>query len=212
MVKITPIRALIAAAVAAYLGFEDVSAGYLDVATPIAANTELCLTEPISKEMYTHITINPMDVLHGNGVGVVIKEEGGDKPIYEKSNLTKHLTVSFTAVHGISVICCVTAPDYDIYVGVSIKSGADARDYSIIAKSSHLDPVDAHLQNAIDEFVVFHKAQLTGTRSMDRTSKKATQVYHLLTKYTIANCVFVVISTVCFILYFRSFFIAKKVM
>ncbi|ORM41915.1 uncharacterized protein BXIN_0476 [Babesia sp. Xinjiang] len=212
MVKITPSRSLICAAVASYISFAIVSAGYLDVSTLIHANKQFCLTEPIGKEMYTHITIHPYDIKKGKGLGVVIAEDGGDKPIFEEANLVNHLSVSFTAVHGISVICCIAAPNYDVYVGIAIKSGADARDYSIIAKSSHLDPVDAHLQNAIDEFSAFHKAQITGSRSMDRTSKKAADAYHLLTKFAIANSAFVVISTLCFILYFRSFFLSKKVM
>ncbi|CDR96878.1 membrane protein, putative [Babesia bigemina] len=210
--QITVCRALLAAAAASCFGFKSAYAGYLDVATLITANKRLCLTEPIKKEMYTHIAVHAFDVRQEQGIAITIKEEGADKPIYEESNLIKHLSVSFTAIHGISVICCITAPHYDIYVGVSIKSGADARDYSIIAKSSHLDPVDAHLQNAIDEFSAFHKAQLTGSRSMDRTSKKAADAYYMLTKFAIANSVFVVISTICFILYFRSFFLSKKVM
>ncbi|EDO08195.1 emp24/gp25L/p24 family/GOLD family protein [Babesia bovis T2Bo] len=212
MVHFTAFRALVAAALAAYIGFEKASAGFLDVTTRIKAGQKVCLVEPISKEMYTHITVRPIDVKDNMGVAVVIREEGGDKPIYEESNLMNHLSVSFTAVHGLSVVCCISASKYDIYVALAIKSGADARDYSIIAKSSHMDPVDAHLQNAIDEFSAFHKAQITGSRAMDRTSKRAADAYRLLTKFAIANSVFVVICTICFILYFRSFFLSKKVM
>ncbi|KAK1444636.1 hypothetical protein BgAZ_105420 [Babesia gibsoni] len=193
-------------------GIRLCQAGYLDMTTLIKKGKELCFTEPIGKEMYTHITIHLHEVIGGDGLGVVIREEGADSPIYEEANLIKQVSVSFTTIHGISVVCCLTANSGDAYVGISLKSGADARDYSIIAKSTHLDPVDAHLQNALDEFSAFHKAQITGSRSIDRTSKKAAQTYSLLTKFAIANSVFVIISTLCFVFYFRSFFISKKVM
>ncbi|GFE53257.1 emp24 gp25L p24 family protein [Babesia ovis] len=212
MARLTAFGALLSAALAACIGFGTVSAGYLDVTTLIKAKKRVCFVEPIGKEMYTHITVRALDVKDDRGVAVVIKEEGGEKPIYEEANLLNHLSVSFTAVHGLSAVCCIAAFNHDTYVALSIKTGADARDYSIIAKSSHLDPVDAHLQNAIDEFSAFHKAQITGSRSMDRTSKKAADAYNMLTKFAIANSIFVVISTMCVILYFRSFFLSKKVM
>lgn len=211
MVKGNYIVTLLTAVVAVVYGFPLCYGAYMDVTTLIKAGKEACFTEPMVKEMYTHITIHGRGVVNDEGVAVVIKEEGAEKPIYEESNLIKQVSVSFTTIHGISVICCIAAPKRDTYVAVSIKSGADARDYSIIAKSTHLDPVDAHLQNALDEFSAFHKAQITGSRSIDRTSKKAAQTYHLLIKFSIANSVFVVVSTLCFIFYFRSFFLSKKV-
>ncbi|KAK2196590.1 GOLD domain [Babesia duncani] len=184
---------------------------YLETTTLIEPYTTLCLSEFIGTNTYTHITVSGVSLPQDKGLKVVVKEQGSEKPVYSESNIKRAVSISFTTIHGNAVICCVSAPDVAVHVAFSIKSGADARDYSIIAKSTHLDPIDGFIQNALDEFVAFHKAQVAGRRSIDKTSAQAAKTFFLLTKFAIANSIFIILTTFVYIIYFRSFFMTKKV-
>ncbi|AFZ79197.1 hypothetical protein BEWA_020430 [Theileria equi strain WA] len=188
----------------------NVSAGYIDATTYLKPYEQFCISEVVGKDMYTHITFSAASLAPGEGLSAFIMEEGGDKHVYNEKDITKPASVSFTTIRGLSVIFCITGPPSGAFITFTLKYGADARDYSIIAKSSHLDPVDARIQNVLDEFSAFHKAQIIGTQSIDKTSVKATETYHLLAKFAIANSLFVIFSTIFYIYYFRNFFRSKK--
>lgn len=189
---------------------KNVFAGYIDATTYLKPYEQFCISEVVGKDMYTHITFSGVNLAPGEGLSAFVMEEGGDKHIYNERNVTKAASISFTTIRGLSVIFCVTGPPSGVFITFTLKYGADARDYSIIAKSSHLDPVDARIQNVLDEFSAFHKAQMIGTQSIDKTSVKATKTYHLLAKFAIANSLFVILSTFFYIYYFRNFFRSKN--
>eukprot|EP00375_Theileria_parva_P002219 XP_764896.1 hypothetical protein [Theileria parva strain Muguga] len=160
--------------------------------------------------MFVHLTFGILDLKPGQFYSAYVIEEGSDKYIYRESTIRNDVSISFTSIEGPSITLCVNGPQSGTNFNFSLKFGADARDYSIIAKSSHLDPVDARVQNVLDELSAFHKAQIIGASSIDRTSEKAIKTYHLLARFAIANSIFVIFSTLCYIFYFRNFFKSKK--
>ncbi|UKJ90306.1 cargo protein [Theileria orientalis] len=183
---------------------------YIDATTYVAPYRQFCLTELVGKDMFVHITFHFIDLKDTEAFSAYIIEEGASKYIYNEGTIQNEVSVSFTSIEGPSVIFCVRAPHSGGHLNFSLKFGADARDYSIIAKSTHLDPVDARIQNVLDELSSFHKAQLIGASFIDKTSERAIKTYHLLARFAIANSVFMIFSTMCYIFYFRHFFRSKK--
>ncbi|XP_952390.1 cargo protein (transmembrane protein tmp21 homologue), putative [Theileria annulata] len=186
------------------------SCSYIDATTYLEPYQQFCLSEVVGKDMFVHLTFGILDLKPDQFYSAYVIEEGSDQYIFRESAIRNDVSLSFTSVEGPSITLCVNGPQSGTNFNFSLKFGADARDYSIIAKSSHLDPVDIRVQNVLDELSAFHKAQIIGASSIDRISEKAIKTYHLLARFAIANSVFVIFSTLCYIFYFRNFFKSKK--
>lgn len=125
---------------------------------------------------------------------------------------THVMKTAFTVPNKGNVDVCIenTAPRHTV-AGVSILTGALAKDFSQIAKKEHLDPVVAELRT-VEEFIKEYRSRqiyLVGNEASSRGLVESTHTRVAI--LTAVNILVLVICSLTSLAFLRSFFRAKKI-
>lgn len=149
---------------------------------------------------------NPNDE---SGMAVSVADEGGT--IYEERDKAEAHTAFTTRQEGNHVVCVENTATQEINVNISLLWGADAKDYSQIAKMEHLDntvQVMRHIEDELREYhqsLIFMRAREQRLRTVNETTSFRVLLFGFI------NIACVMIGAAAQAYYFKRFFKQKKI-
>ncbi|CRH01742.1 transmembrane protein Tmp21 homologue, putative [Plasmodium relictum] len=132
-------------------------------------------------------------------------------PIFESQN-EHEIKTAFTTFFSTSYSFCVyNSSDKSTNVYFEVKYGTEARDYTRIAKTEHLNEASLFLKQIIDEMNNFH-INLKRIKEMEEKEKLASdKLNDTLMWFSIINIIIIIIAAIIQDFYFKKFFTSKKI-
>eukprot|EP01068_Selenidium_serpulae_P013434 Selendium_serpulae@DN5963_c0_g1_i3.p1 len=143
------------------------------------------------------------------GMSVSVADEGGT--IFEERDKAEAHTAFTTRQEGNHLVCVENSASREINVNILLLWGADAKDYSQIAKMEHLDntvQVMRHLEDELREYhqsLIFMRAREQRLRSVNETTGFRVLVFGFV------NIGCVLLGATAQAYYFKRFFKQKKI-
>eukprot|EP01066_Platyproteum_vivax_P009957 Platyproteum_vivax@DN4425_c0_g1_i1.p1 len=95
-------------------------------------------------------------------------------------------------------------------VNMDIASGTEARDYSLVAKKEHLEPVQVAMRKADDLLNQYHGTLLYMREREERMRATTDSTAFRVICFTVFNLLLMIGVAAAFVLSFKHFFRAKK--
>ncbi|SBS86025.1 transmembrane protein Tmp21 homologue [Plasmodium ovale curtisi] len=133
------------------------------------------------------------------------------QPIFETIN--KHdIKTAFTTFYSSSYsFCAYNKTKKLIDVHFEIKYGTEARDYTKIAKTEHLNEATIILKKIVDRMNIFH-INLKKIKADEEKEKKSNdKLNDTLMWFSIINILIIIVAAILQDFYFKRFFTSKKI-
>ncbi|CRG95056.1 transmembrane protein Tmp21 homologue, putative [Plasmodium gallinaceum] len=132
-------------------------------------------------------------------------------PIFESRN-EHDIKTAFTTFFSTSYSFCLqNRSNKNMNVYLEIKHGTEARDYTRIAKTEHLNKASIYLKQIIDQMNNFH-VNLKRIKAMEEKEKAASdKLNDTLMWFSIINIIIIFIAAIIQDFYFKKFFTSKKI-
>ncbi|SBT41207.1 transmembrane protein Tmp21 homologue [Plasmodium ovale wallikeri] len=133
------------------------------------------------------------------------------QPIFETIN--KHdIKTAFTTFYSSSYsFCAYNKTKKLIDVHFEIKYGTEARDYTKIAKTEHLNEATVFLKKIVDRMNIFH-VNLKKIKADEEKEKKSNdKLNDTLMWFSMINILIIIIAAILQDFYFKRFFTSKKI-
>lgn len=132
-------------------------------------------------------------------------------PIFESTN-EHDIKTAFTTFYTSSYsFCSHNNTENKINVHLEIKYGSEAKDYTQIAKSEHLNEAGTNLKKIIDQMNSFHKNLIRIKEMEEKEKVNSDKLNDTLMWFSIVTIIIIIITAVIQDFYFKKFFTSKKI-
>lgn len=204
----------VAAIVLPILYYLSITVEAIDFRINILPSQKKCIGEHIGSDVLfrSHFTLDLVDDTFEatrNGFAVSVADESGI--VFDDKDKAETATAFTTRREGNHIVCVENIGTRGIYVHIEMVWGADAKDYSQIAKMEHLDTVVQmmrHLEEELRDYhqsVIFLRARENRLRQVNDTTSFRVLLFGFI------NLLFVLGAALIQAYYFRNFFKSKKI-